>query len=104
VAAVPDATAVAGLDFPELSSWAAQRALQTDAAARAVELGRQAVALAGDDDPVRAALLNELLGNYLFAAGSRDAGLAARERAVELVPAQPPPRPAHTCSQRSGTR
>jgi DNA-binding CsgD family transcriptional regulator/tetratricopeptide (TPR) repeat protein len=88
--AVPDATAVTGLDFPELSSWAAQRALQTDAAARAVELGRRAVALVGDDDPVRAALLHERLGNYLFAAGSRDAGLAARERAVELVPAQPP--------------
>ena len=89
-AAVPDATAVAGLDLVELSSWAAQRALQTDAAPRAVELGRRAVALVGDDDPVRAALLHERLGNYLFAAGSRDAGLAARERAVELVPAQPP--------------
>ena len=88
--AVPDATAVAGLDLVELSSWAAQRALQTDAAPRAVELGRRAVALVGDDDPVRAALLHERLGNYLFAAGSRDAGLAARERAVELVPAQPP--------------
>ena len=89
-AAVPDATAVAGLDLVELSSWAAQRALQTDAAPRAVELGRRAVALVGDADPVRAALLHERLGNYLFAAGSRDAGLAARERAVELVPAQPP--------------
>jgi DNA-binding CsgD family transcriptional regulator/tetratricopeptide (TPR) repeat protein len=89
-AAVSDATAVTGLDQAELSSWAAQRALQTDAAPRAVELGRRAVALVGDDDPVRAALLHERLGNYLFAAGSREAGLAARERAVELVPAQPP--------------
>ena len=53
-AAVPDATAVAGLDLAELSSWAAQRALQTDAAPRAVELGRRAVALVGDADPVRA--------------------------------------------------
>jgi DNA-binding CsgD family transcriptional regulator/tetratricopeptide (TPR) repeat protein len=89
-AAVPDAPVVAGLDLVELSSWAAQRALQNDDAPRAVELGRRAVALAGDADPVRAALLHERLGNYLFAAGSRDAGLAARERAVELVPAQPP--------------
>jgi DNA-binding CsgD family transcriptional regulator len=88
-AAVPDATAVAGLDLVELSSWAAQRALQTDAAPRAVELGRRAVALVGDADSVRAGLLYERLGNYLFAAGSRDAGLAAGERAVELVPAQP---------------
>jgi DNA-binding CsgD family transcriptional regulator len=88
-AAVPDAHAIARLDLVELLSWAAQRALQTDSAPRAVELGLRAVALVGDDDPVRAALLNERLGNYLFAAGSRDAGLAARERAVELVPAQP---------------
>jgi DNA-binding NarL/FixJ family response regulator len=89
-AAVPDAAALAGLDLAELTSWAAQRALQTDAAPRAVELGRRAVALVGQGDPLRAALLYERLGNYLFAAGSRDAGLAARERAVELVPAQPP--------------
>jgi DNA-binding CsgD family transcriptional regulator/tetratricopeptide (TPR) repeat protein len=89
-AAVPDATALVGLDLAELSSWTAQLALQTDAAPRAVQLGHRAVALASDADPLRAALLCERLGNYLFAAGSRDAGLAMRERAVELVPAQPP--------------
>jgi tetratricopeptide (TPR) repeat protein len=79
-----------GLDLPELSSWAAERAIQTGAAPRAVELGRQAVGLVGDGDPLRAALLHERLGNYLLAAGNRDAGVAARERAVELVPPQPP--------------
>ena len=39
--AVPDAAALAGLDLAELCSWAAERAVQTDAAPRAVELGRQ---------------------------------------------------------------
>jgi tetratricopeptide (TPR) repeat protein len=87
---VPDATAVAGVDLVELLSWAAERALQTDGAPRAVVLAQQAVALVGDADSGRAGLLHERLGNYLFAAGSRDAGLAERERAVELVPAQPP--------------
>jgi DNA-binding SARP family transcriptional activator/pimeloyl-ACP methyl ester carboxylesterase/class 3 adenylate cyclase/tetratricopeptide (TPR) repeat protein len=87
---VSDATELVGLDLAELSSWAAQRALETGAAPRAVELGRQAVALVGDGEPLRAALLHERLGNYLLAAGNRDAGVAARERAVELVPSQPP--------------
>ena len=41
-------------------------------------------------DPPRAALLHERLGRYLFESGSGDAALAAFERAVELVPAQPP--------------
>ena len=87
---VPDAAELVGLDLPELSSWAAERAIQTGAAPRAVELGGQAVALVGDGDPLRAALLHERLGRYLLAACSRDAGLAAFERAVELVPPQPP--------------
>jgi tetratricopeptide (TPR) repeat protein len=86
---VPDAAELVGLDLPELSSWAAERAIQTGAAPRAVELGRQAVALVGAGDPLRAALLHERLGRYLLAASSRDAGLAAFERAVELVPPQP---------------
>jgi len=89
-AEVPDAAELVGLDLVELSSWAAQRARQAGEAPRAVTLARQAVALAGDDDPVRAALLLERLGSYLLAAGHRDAGVSARERAVELVPAQPP--------------
>ena len=87
---VPDAGELVGLDLAELSAWAAQRALETGAAPRAVELGQQAVALAGEGDRLRAALLYERLGNYLFAAGNREAGVAARERAVELVPPEPP--------------
>jgi tetratricopeptide (TPR) repeat protein len=87
---VPDAAELVGLDLAELSSWAAHRAIQTGAAPRAVELGRQAIALVGDGDPLRAALLHERLGPYLLMAGSRDAALAAFERAVELVPPDPP--------------
>ena len=36
------------------------------------------------------ALLHVRLGEYLYETGSNDAGLAAFERAVELVPAEPP--------------
>jgi DNA-binding CsgD family transcriptional regulator/tetratricopeptide (TPR) repeat protein len=94
--AVSDAERLAGLDLAAVCSWAAQLAVQTGASPRAAELGRQAIALVGDGDPVQAALLHERLGRYLLAAGSRDAGLAAFERAVELVPPAPPsPERAH---------
>jgi DNA-binding CsgD family transcriptional regulator len=73
-----------------LCAWAAELAGETGAAPRAVELARRAIELVGDRDPLRAALLHECLGVYLHAAGRTYAGLAAFERAVELVPAQPP--------------
>ncbi len=88
--AVPDAAELVRLDLAELCSWAAELADQTGAAPRAVELARQAIELVGDSDPPRAALLHESLARYLHASGRGDAGLAACERAVELVPAQPP--------------
>jgi DNA-binding CsgD family transcriptional regulator len=87
---VPGAAGVVRIDLAELCSWAAELAVQTGAAPRAVELGRRAIELVGEGDPLRAALLHERLGRYLHASGSSDAGLAARERAVELVPGQPP--------------
>ena len=87
---MPDAARLAGLDLAELSAWAAEQAVLTGAAPRAVELGRQAVALAGDGDPVRAGLLHAALGRYLLFAGRRDAAVAAFERGVELVPPEPP--------------
>jgi tetratricopeptide (TPR) repeat protein len=87
---IPDPAGLAGLDLAALSSWAADLANTTGASPRAVELGRRAVALVGDGDALRAALLHERLGAYLVAGGSSDAGLAARERAVELVPPEPP--------------
>ena len=87
---VPDAAELTGLDLAELCTRAAELASQIGAASRAVELGRRAVELVGEGDPHRAALLHVRLGEYLEQTGSEDACLAAVERAVELVPAEPP--------------
>jgi DNA-binding CsgD family transcriptional regulator/tetratricopeptide (TPR) repeat protein len=88
--AVPDAEALTGLDLAELCAWTARLASQTGAAPRAVELAQRAIDLVGDGDPLRSALLHERLGSYLWWGGDSDAGLAERERAVELVPPEPP--------------
>jgi DNA-binding CsgD family transcriptional regulator/tetratricopeptide (TPR) repeat protein len=87
---VPDAAELVGLDLAELCSWASELASQTGAAPRAYELGRRAIELVGDADVHRSALLYVQLGEYLYETGSNEAGLAAVERAVELVPAEPP--------------
>ena len=87
---VPNPAELVKVDLPGLCSWAAELASQTGAASRAVELGRRAIELAGTKDLHRAALLQVRLGEYLAATGSTDALLAAFERAVELVPAEPP--------------
>ena len=88
--AVPDASELVGLGLDEVCAWTAELASQTGGAPRAVELARQAIELVGEGDPLRAALLHERLGAYLFESGSGDTALAATERAVELVPARPP--------------
>jgi DNA-binding CsgD family transcriptional regulator/tetratricopeptide (TPR) repeat protein len=88
--AVPDPAAVAGLDLAEVCTRAAELASQTGAAPRALELGLRAIELVGANDPHRAALLHVRLAEYLYENGDNDAGLAAVERAVELVPAEPP--------------
>jgi DNA-binding CsgD family transcriptional regulator/tetratricopeptide (TPR) repeat protein len=88
--AVPEAAELVGLEEAGLCAWAAELASQTGAAPRAVELARRAIGLVGGRDPLRAALLHECLGRYLHESGRTHAGLAAFERAVELVPAQPP--------------
>jgi DNA-binding CsgD family transcriptional regulator/tetratricopeptide (TPR) repeat protein len=88
--AVADAAELVKVDLAELCSWAAELASQTGAAPHAVELVQRAIELAGDGDRLRAALLYERLGRYLFESGAGDTFLAALERAVELVPAHPP--------------
>jgi tetratricopeptide (TPR) repeat protein len=88
--AVPDAAELSRLDLAELCTWTAELADRTGAAQRAVELGRRAIELVGAEDRHRAALLYVRLGEYLDATGSDNALLAAFERAVELVPAEPP--------------
>jgi DNA-binding CsgD family transcriptional regulator len=87
---VPDAAELAGIDLAALCAWAGELAGLVGAAARAVELARRAIDLVGAQDPHRAALLHVTLGEYLLDLGSKDGLLAAFERAVELVPAEPP--------------
>jgi DNA-binding SARP family transcriptional activator/pimeloyl-ACP methyl ester carboxylesterase len=89
-AQVPDAAERVGLDLADLASWAAECALLIGAAPRAVELGERAIDVVGEGDPARAGLLHARLGRYLLLGARRDAALAAFERAVELVPPQPP--------------
>jgi DNA-binding CsgD family transcriptional regulator/tetratricopeptide (TPR) repeat protein len=87
---VPEAAELVRLELAELCSWTAELASSTGSAPRAVELQRRAIELAGEGDRRHAALLHARLSRYLYECGKDDAGLAAQERAVELVPAQPP--------------
>jgi DNA-binding CsgD family transcriptional regulator len=88
--AVPDAAELVRLDLAALCLWTAELAAQAGAAPRAVELVRRAIELAGHSDPRRAGLLHERLGRYLHWSGRADIAIDAFERAVELVPPQPP--------------
>ena len=87
---VPDAHELAGLDHADLCSWAAELASRTGAAPHAVELAQRAIDLVDESDSLRAALLYQRLGRYLFESGRGDIFLAALERAVEIVPVHPP--------------
>jgi DNA-binding CsgD family transcriptional regulator/tetratricopeptide (TPR) repeat protein len=88
--AVPDPAAIAGCDLAELCTRTAELASEVGGAARAVELGRRAIDLVGAGDPRRAAILHVRLGEYLVERGSNHSALAALERAVALVPPEPP--------------
>jgi DNA-binding CsgD family transcriptional regulator len=88
--AVPNAAELVRLDLSALCSWAAELASQTGVAPHAVQLAQQAIDLVEARDPLRAARLYDRLGRYLHESGRTDAALSAFERAVELVPAQPP--------------
>jgi DNA-binding NarL/FixJ family response regulator len=88
--AVPDAAELVRLDLAALSLWTAELAAQTGAAPRAVELVRRAIELTGESEPRRVGLLYERLGRYLHWSGRADLALDAFERAVGLVPPQPP--------------
>jgi len=86
---VPDAADLPGLDLVELCSWTASLASETGHAPRAVELTRRAIGLVSEQDPLRGARLYDSLGQYLHESGRTEAALAAFERVVELVPAEP---------------
>jgi DNA-binding CsgD family transcriptional regulator len=84
---VPDAEAVVELDLAAVCTNAAELASRTGSAPRAVELSQRAIELVGAGDPPRLARLHGRLARYLHESGRTDAGLAASERAVDLVPA-----------------
>jgi DNA-binding CsgD family transcriptional regulator/tetratricopeptide (TPR) repeat protein len=88
--APPDASRLAGLSLDELCAWTAELASRTGDAPRAAALIRRAIDLVGEGDPGRTALLHMRLGRYLFESGAGDTFLAAYERALELVPGEPP--------------
>jgi DNA-binding CsgD family transcriptional regulator/tetratricopeptide (TPR) repeat protein len=88
-AADPEAAAACRRD--ELLAAAADAANRSGLAVRALTLVDEALAIpAVADDPVRAGLLHERRGWYLYRTGRADDALAAYELAVELVPAKPP--------------
>ena len=88
---VPDASEAARLDLASLCSWAASTASRTGAAPRAVALTERAIELT-DESSAALPGLHQALARYLHESGRTGAGLAELERAVALVPAQPPTR------------
>jgi DNA-binding CsgD family transcriptional regulator/tetratricopeptide (TPR) repeat protein len=95
---VPDPAAVAGVDRVEVLVRAAEAANHSGEFRQAVGLAREAVAAIDEDaEPLRAAMAHDRLSSYLLDAEPewdlarvREQILAASERAVELVPAEPP--------------
>jgi DNA-binding CsgD family transcriptional regulator/tetratricopeptide (TPR) repeat protein len=86
---VPDAEARAGMEWIRLLSRCAEAAYAAGDAARAAELVRQALALAGQArQPQRAGLLHEQLARYLRRLGD-PAALGEQQQAVRLVAPAP---------------
>ncbi len=88
---VGDAEARTGLDRIELRRRAAEAANLAGDCGRAAALVRGAIAqLDAEADPVRAGVLWQRLGRFLWAAGDGEAAFDAYEQAERLVPAEPP--------------
>ena len=88
---VDEAGARAGTTHSDLHARAADAAHHGGEPARAIALAREAIRLVDEDaDPVRAALLRERLGNYLWVQGDAEDAEASYLEAVELMPADPP--------------
>jgi DNA-binding CsgD family transcriptional regulator/tetratricopeptide (TPR) repeat protein len=89
-ARVPGAAQLAPIDRATLLERAGEAAHLVDDHPRAAELLREALQEVDcNADPVRAGLLQERLGRYLWLSAD-PAALAAYEEAVRLVPAEPP--------------
>jgi DNA-binding CsgD family transcriptional regulator/tetratricopeptide (TPR) repeat protein len=88
---VPDAAERAGGDRVDLLRDAADAAELAGHRDRAVELASRALAEVDETaDPVRAGLIHARLGYYRWLVGERHALLEETQRAVELIPAEPP--------------
>ncbi len=106
--AVPDADAVAGRDRVWLTQRAAECAMLGGEPARAVELGRAAVALLTAGTKPDARRLGELHGRlrwFLWEAGDRRGAAAALDQALRLIPPDPPsPARARALAQLAGVQ
>ena len=81
----------AGLDRISIIEEAAEAAAQAGDARRSIDLVRSALAeLDPRGDPTRSGVLQHRLAWYLNEAGDWQAGVGAMERAVELIPIDPP--------------
>jgi len=87
----PPARTEVALDLVDLCGHGAQAAYLDGDISRAIALLRKALAeLDADSDPLRAGMLHERLGRYLWAnADSEAESIGAYERAVHLVPDLP---------------
>src|SRR3954468_9071408 len=88
---VPNAEELAGTDHIQLLSLTASVANEANQSTRSLALIRQAIAeLDQAAAPVRAAVLHEQLGHFLRHAGRGEESWEAFDRAMELMPAEPP--------------
>src|SRR5262249_43630117 len=88
---VPGATAQAGLDRVELLRLAAAAASTAGRSDRGLALIESALAeVDAESEPARAAVLFVNLGRYAWLVGGAERSLHASERAVALVPPDPP--------------
>ncbi len=92
VEVVPDAEALLDLPRARLLYRAAEVAHLAAHPDRATELVREAIARVDPDDPQLHGWLHERLGRYLWMSADTQHALASYQRAVELVPAEPPTR------------
>lgn len=88
---VPESARPDGVDRVAMLQEAAEAAAQAGNARRSIDLVRSALdEIDARRDPMRAGVLQHRLAWYLNESGDWQAGVAAFERAVELIPIDPP--------------
>ncbi len=88
---VDDAGRLAGMDHPAVLLRAAENASLNGQADRAMALARSAAAETDAvDDPLRAGLVQERLGHFLWLSGDSEGAIDALRQAIDVLPADPP--------------